>query len=205
MHGCVCGWESADGWKTKVGGEDVDVRNVDLKPSPVLFQGFFNFGSDISTGDMDTSLPLGQRSFSSASVNFRSPRVDSSKPIALGACLTESLVLARTFHVKCRSSVHPTEIRTSISPSSAVELNTTSALANYATEAVFSSTAEDGEIEVRVSVGAHSTTKSTGTLAEVKGTGRQAILVVTLLALYGVQHLVAIFDCGADSVKHAIH
>nr|CAD7577960.1 unnamed protein product [Timema californicum] len=33
------------------------------------------------------------------------------------------------------SPVHPTEIRTSISPSSAVELNTTSALANYATEA----------------------------------------------------------------------
>nr|CAD7430488.1 unnamed protein product [Timema monikensis] len=32
-------------------------------------------------------------------------------------------------------SLHPTEIRTSISPSSAVELNTTSALANYATEA----------------------------------------------------------------------
>nr|CAD7569185.1 unnamed protein product [Timema californicum] len=31
---------------------------------------------------------------------------------------------------------HPTEVRTSISPSSAVELNTTSALANYATEAV---------------------------------------------------------------------
>nr|CAD7258264.1 unnamed protein product [Timema shepardi] len=31
--------------------------------------------------------------------------------------------------------VHPTEIRTSVSPSSAVELNTTSALANYATEA----------------------------------------------------------------------
>nr|CAD7579492.1 unnamed protein product [Timema californicum] len=31
--------------------------------------------------------------------------------------------------------VHPTEIRTSISPSSAVELNTTSALTNYATEA----------------------------------------------------------------------
>nr|CAD7261806.1 unnamed protein product [Timema shepardi] len=30
--------------------------------------------------------------------------------------------------------VHPTEIRTSISPSSAAELNTTSALANYATE-----------------------------------------------------------------------
>nr|CAD7586917.1 unnamed protein product [Timema genevievae] len=33
--------------------------------------------------------------------------------------------------------VHPTEIRTSISPSSAVELNTTNALANYATEAAY--------------------------------------------------------------------
>nr|CAD7434792.1 unnamed protein product [Timema monikensis] len=33
--------------------------------------------------------------------------------------------------------VHPIEIRTSISPSSAVELNTTSALANYTTEAGF--------------------------------------------------------------------
>ncbi|CAG2058867.1 unnamed protein product, partial [Timema podura] len=36
----------------------------------------------------------------------------------------------------CSCYVHPTEIRTSISPSSAVGLNTTSALANYATEAV---------------------------------------------------------------------
>nr|CAD7257700.1 unnamed protein product [Timema shepardi] len=47
---------------------------------------------------------------------------------------------------KSHPPVHPTEIRTSISPSSAVELNTTSALANYVTE---SSYAEDGEIEVR--------------------------------------------------------
>nr|CAD7568426.1 unnamed protein product [Timema californicum] len=36
---------------------------------------------------------------------------------------------------KKKKKVHPTEIRTSISPSSAVELNTTRALANYATEA----------------------------------------------------------------------
>nr|CAD7402875.1 unnamed protein product [Timema cristinae] len=36
------------------------------------------------------------------------------------------------------NSLHPTEIRTSISPSSAVGLNTTSALANYTTEAVTS-------------------------------------------------------------------
>nr|CAD7573018.1 unnamed protein product [Timema californicum] len=40
--------------------------------------------------------------------------------------------------------VHPTEIRTSISPSSAVELNTTSALANYATEAVHIRVAQTG-------------------------------------------------------------
>nr|CAD7256963.1 unnamed protein product [Timema shepardi] len=39
--------------------------------------------------------------------------------------------------------VHPTEILTSISPSSAVELNTTSALANYATEAGGLDTAVD--------------------------------------------------------------
>ncbi|CAG2056800.1 unnamed protein product [Timema podura] len=49
-------------------------------------------------------------------------------------------VLQKTLKVKQsysadNKSVHPTEIRTSISPSSAVELNTTSALANYATEA----------------------------------------------------------------------
>nr|CAD7428988.1 unnamed protein product [Timema monikensis] len=44
--------------------------------------------------------------------------------------------LGRAFAQKWTKGVHPTEIRTSISPSSAVELNTTSALANYATEAV---------------------------------------------------------------------
>nr|CAD7394878.1 unnamed protein product [Timema cristinae] len=38
-------------------------------------------------------------------------------------------------HLRKTTPVHPTEIRTSIFPSSAVELNTTSALANYATEA----------------------------------------------------------------------
>nr|CAD7261825.1 unnamed protein product [Timema shepardi] len=38
-------------------------------------------------------------------------------------------------HLGKATPVHPTEIRTSISPSSAVELNTTSALANYVTEA----------------------------------------------------------------------
>nr|CAD7433221.1 unnamed protein product [Timema monikensis] len=37
-------------------------------------------------------------------------------------------------HLGKTTPVSPTEIRTLISPSSAVELNTTSALANYATE-----------------------------------------------------------------------
>nr|CAD7574537.1 unnamed protein product [Timema californicum] len=39
-------------------------------------------------------------------------------------------------HVGKTTPVHPTEIRTSFFPSSAVELNTTSALVNYATEVV---------------------------------------------------------------------
>nr|CAD7570628.1 unnamed protein product [Timema californicum] len=38
-------------------------------------------------------------------------------------------------HLGKTTPVHPTEIRTSISPSSVVELNTTNALANYTTEA----------------------------------------------------------------------
>nr|CAD7576414.1 unnamed protein product [Timema californicum] len=40
-------------------------------------------------------------------------------------------------HLGETAPVHPTEIRTSISPSSAVELNTTRTLANYATEVTY--------------------------------------------------------------------
>nr|CAD7572859.1 unnamed protein product [Timema californicum] len=46
--------------------------------------------------------------------------------------------------------VHPTEIRTSISPSSAVELNTTSALANQAIEATPSSPDRDSNLDLPV-------------------------------------------------------
>nr|CAD7452423.1 unnamed protein product [Timema tahoe] len=42
-----------------------------------------------------------------------------------------------TYEYEKPPPVHPTEIRTLISPSSAVKLNTTSALANYATEVFF--------------------------------------------------------------------
>nr|CAD7587608.1 unnamed protein product [Timema genevievae] len=47
--------------------------------------------------------------------------------------------------------VHPTEIRTSISPSSAVELNTTSALANYATKAGKTTPVHPAEIQTLIS------------------------------------------------------
>nr|CAD7202528.1 unnamed protein product [Timema douglasi] len=53
-----------------------------------------------------------------------------------------SMDIGDTYTVSFCHQVHPTEIRTSISPSSAVELNTTRALANYATEAVFDSVAK---------------------------------------------------------------
>nr|CAD7576204.1 unnamed protein product [Timema californicum] len=62
---------------------------------------------------------------------------------ALSISLANTLVVlsstAEDWEIEVRISekpppVHPTEIRTSISPSSAVELNTTSTLANYTTE-----------------------------------------------------------------------
>nr|CAD7576669.1 unnamed protein product [Timema californicum] len=56
----------------------------------------------------------------------------STKLVAAVDCLSTSAL-----DHPATGAVHPTEIRTSISPSSAVELNTTSALANYATEAGF--------------------------------------------------------------------
>nr|CAD7602476.1 unnamed protein product [Timema genevievae] len=54
---------------------------------------------------------------------------------AVKAVCKERLGLVIALTVGKPPPVHPTEIRTSISPSSAVGLNTTSALANYATEA----------------------------------------------------------------------
>nr|CAD7567549.1 unnamed protein product [Timema californicum] len=56
-------------------------------------------------------------------------------PSGHSSCKYRPNLSSRRCNIKCRA-VHPTKIRTSISPSSAVELNTTSALANYATEAV---------------------------------------------------------------------
>nr|CAD7569805.1 unnamed protein product [Timema californicum] len=49
-------------------------------------------------------------------------------------------------HEGTPTPVHPTKIRTSISPSSAVELNRTSALANYATETVLTHSSSNSPI-----------------------------------------------------------
>nr|CAD7573763.1 unnamed protein product [Timema californicum] len=54
-------------------------------------------------------------------------------------------------HLGKTTPVHPTEIRTSISPSSAVELNTTSTLANYAPEAATSALAKYNKLTEGVS------------------------------------------------------
>nr|CAD7392159.1 unnamed protein product [Timema cristinae] len=69
----------------------------------------------------------------------RSPRLDS-RPcfhiLILNVTITSShRGMKRASMEEKPPPFHPTEIRTSISPSSAVELNTTSALANYDTEA----------------------------------------------------------------------
>nr|CAD7261363.1 unnamed protein product [Timema shepardi] len=73
----------------------------------------------------------------SVKITPSSPDRDSNLGLPVLGSLTQhkSSVLANYSTKEKPSPVHPTEIRTSISPSSAVELNTTSALANYATEA----------------------------------------------------------------------
>nr|CAD7570265.1 unnamed protein product [Timema californicum] len=72
--------------------------------------------------------------------------------------------------------VHPTEIRTSISPSSAVELNTTSALANCATEAVHPT-------EIRTSISPSSAVwlNTTSALANYATEAGFDLLVLTLV------------------------
>nr|CAD7392772.1 unnamed protein product [Timema cristinae] len=83
-------------------------------------------------------------------------------------------------HLGKPPSVHLTEIRTSISPSSAVELNTTSALANYATEAG----SIDKEREKLPS----------STLAEIRPlTHRELFMMLTLL------------DCEEEIVECSYH
>nr|CAD7589905.1 unnamed protein product [Timema genevievae] len=75
-----------------------------------------DWGSDKSDQKSVSSMELGRLNLEEVNPHLRGGRVEN--------------------HLGKPPPVHPTEIRTSISPSSAVELNTTSALANYTTEAV---------------------------------------------------------------------
>nr|CAD7197806.1 unnamed protein product [Timema douglasi] len=68
-------------------------------------------------------------------IKLRVPRLDSSVKGELEEVNPHLRGRSVENHLEKPPPVHPTEIRTSISPSSAVELNTTSALDNYATEA----------------------------------------------------------------------
>nr|CAD7569420.1 unnamed protein product [Timema californicum] len=87
---------------------------------------------------MGTIVWLGKHSRNKAQLLLTSPTC------SVGAILMLTIMgqgshveaIGRGTHAKPEDTViHPTEIRTSISPSSAVEINTTSALVNYATEA----------------------------------------------------------------------
>nr|CAD7264261.1 unnamed protein product [Timema shepardi] len=90
--------------------------------------------TSVSPGAVDTDFAEGLDI-----ANWKALREEFVKnnPVLESKDITDAVIytLSTPPHVQEKPpSVHPTEIRTSISPSSAVELNTTSALANYATE-----------------------------------------------------------------------
>nr|CAD7263597.1 unnamed protein product [Timema shepardi] len=99
--------------------------------------------SNLSGGRMETPLPP---QYTQLGFEPRSPHLQRASLTAYGVDSNLKHPVQRTANSLYNetdtlgrvNTVHPTEIRTSISPSSAVELNTTSALANYATEAAVS-------------------------------------------------------------------
>nr|CAD7260560.1 unnamed protein product [Timema shepardi] len=78
-------------------------------------ESYYPFGLYALSTNYSNGLGIGKVELEEANTHLRGGRVEN--------------------HLGKPPSVHPSEIRTSISQSSAVELNTTSALANYATEA----------------------------------------------------------------------
>nr|CAD7194928.1 unnamed protein product [Timema douglasi] len=89
--------------------------------------------------------------------------------------------------------VHPTEIRTSISPSSAVELNKTSALANYATEAA-------------VELNTTSALANYATEADIDpGTQLFSLLNLILAPIFPVPSRLCPFGCTQLGLKEPIH
>nr|CAD7585550.1 unnamed protein product [Timema genevievae] len=121
-------------------------------PSPATWTSniLFQLGSDVNLAFYSSSLftkPMNILFRASDHWFFMTLKILSANELLIGIETMNDINFEKT------PPVHPTEIRTSFSPSSAVELNTTSVLANYATElanarVVLSSTAEDGEIEI---------------------------------------------------------
>nr|CAD7425300.1 unnamed protein product [Timema monikensis] len=95
--------------------------------------------SDVVTGVRLAGFKLRRQEFNTPATEENTQAASSRRPSSVSlsvAAYTPSPLSRYMWGLLARHfSVHPTEIRTSISPSSAVELNTTSALANYATEA----------------------------------------------------------------------
>nr|CAD7609012.1 unnamed protein product [Timema genevievae] len=77
--------------------------------------------------------------FPLAAARYHQPYTTCTARVPTSSWLTTTMKTERSDqgpnHSEKPPPVHPTEIRTSISPSSVVWLNTTGALANYATEA----------------------------------------------------------------------
>nr|CAD7404649.1 unnamed protein product [Timema cristinae] len=104
---------------------------------------FTRFGGRMVQGitlTIDVQMMIsGSSNSSRGDCEGHSPVLLVSQVLLLATTEMPQAVTEEKFHlqvaIKSQRKVHPTEIRTSISPSSAVELNTTSAFANYATEA----------------------------------------------------------------------
>nr|CAD7574358.1 unnamed protein product [Timema californicum] len=107
-------------------------NRLEAMASPLLVQAFTSgsIAADDNTGCL--SVVLTKSLFQNG--NPRALIGDAPYPL-LRTSPPRTPAMTSTQHIEKPSPVHPTEIRTSISPSSAVKLNTTSALANYATKA----------------------------------------------------------------------
>nr|CAD7197724.1 unnamed protein product [Timema douglasi] len=94
---------------------------VDKRPITQITASYYSFGLYALSSNYSNGLGIGKVELEEVNLHLRVGGVEN--------------------HLGKTTPVHPTEIRTSISPSSAVELNTTSALANYAIEAGLSNMA----------------------------------------------------------------
>nr|CAD7423039.1 unnamed protein product [Timema monikensis] len=128
---------------------DLEIQLREFDRCRILYEKFLEFGPEncvtwMRFAELETLLGDTDRARAIYELAVNQPRLDMPEllwkayidfEVSLGeskkAKKNYECLLERTLHVK-----DSTEIRTSISPSSAVELNTPRALANYATEAV---------------------------------------------------------------------